>query len=124
MIKSNISRNNYTKLKEYKDVLNTEDKLLFLTGVDVRIGYLVLMNEYEMMPKKITHAMGGIFVSEQNFKNIVKNYEYDYIFIYRMRTEDKEKIKNVFEYNQVNDDTLYRVVYENDNLVIEEVNIN
>ena len=119
ILTSNEERENCTKIKEYKEVLKEDDKILFITGLEGNLGTLVLMNKYEIMPLNITQSMVGIFISQKNFENIVEDF--DYMYVYRMREEDKEKIKNSFTDNEINDDTLYKVICTDEEIKLEKI---
>ena len=114
IIKTNINRTSYTGIAKYKSVLNEDDKILFITGNAVDKEYLITINEYEMMPIKITDFKDGNFGTKEQFNNIVGKY--DFVFVYRY----KEQIENIIE-KELQQDTLYKINYENSEVELQMV---
>lgn len=114
IIKTNINRTSYTGIAKYKSVLNEDDKILFITGNAVDKEYLITINEYEMMPIKITDFTDGNFGTKEQFNNIVGKY--DFVFVYRY----KEQIENIIE-KELQQDTLYKINYENSEVELQMV---
>ena len=64
------------------------------------------LNEYESNIF-IKEIIVGDFKNEKQLEEIAINY--DYVFIYRIDTEAKNNVCNLFEGSYVNTDTLYKV---------------
>ena len=114
---ANINREVYTKLKYQKDKLEVDDQLLFLTRPQDQVQFLEALNNYEIMPIRIKEARIASFNTLENFERLIKDYTH--VYIYRMEEEEKETIKEIFENEYVENDRLYRVVYENDQIKLE-----
>ena len=119
IVTSNINREIYTKLKRYKDKLNTTDKILFICGSKANMEYLKAMNEYEIMPIKIEQILTGSFTNLQSFESIIKDYTY--VYIYRIDEEEISKIEEIFQYNYVGNDILYKVNKYDNEILLEIV---
>ena len=120
IITSNINRDIYTKIKKYEDNLETTDKVLYIMGPKAKIEYLESLIEYEIMPLRIELSIAGHFKNQKNFELLAKKY--DYVYIYRIKDEDVEAIRGLFENKEVKKDTLYKVNTENDKIMLEMVN--
>lgn len=116
---SNINRNIYTKIKRYKDIFESTDKILYIYGSKMNMEYLKAINEYEMMPIRIEQMLTGSFMDQKTFEDIVKNYTY--VYIYRIDEEEISKIEGAFQYNYVEKDMLYKVNKHDDEILLEIV---
>lgn len=112
-------RDVYTKLRRYRRVLNKESSILYLAGSKQSDKVLASINQYEIMPIRITKSMIGEFYDAEAFKQILNNGNYTHVYIYRMRNETKEKIKSLFK-NNVANDILYKVIKENGEVSLEK----
>ena len=100
-------RNEYTKIRLYKKFLKQTDKVLYIIDSKYNIKYIMAMNNYELMPVQIKDVRGGAFYSDDEFKEAVKDY--DYVYIYKIKSKEAEQIKSNFENNLVLEDILYQV---------------
>lgn len=116
---SNINRNIYTKIKRYKDIFESADKILYIYGSKMNMEYLKAINEYEMMPIRIEQMLTGSFIDQKSFEDIVKDYTY--VYIYRIDEEEISKIEGAFQYNYVEKDMLYKVNKHDDEILLEIV---
>lgn len=116
---SNINRNIYTKIKRYKDIFESTDKILYIYGSKMNMEYLKAINEYEMMPIRIEQMLTGSFIDQKSFEDIVKDYTY--VYIYRIDEEEISKIEGAFQYNYVEKDMLYKVIKHDDEILLEIV---
>lgn len=114
----NINRDIYTKILKYKSKLKQNDKILYISGRTVNIEYLKAIIEYEIMPVKISKVETGFFLSQEQFQQLVKDF--DYVYVYRIDDEDADFLKNNFNNNIIKKDTLYKIDYENENLMLIE----
>lgn len=112
--KAETTRSVHTKIKNYKEILEIDDRILYIAGIEAVGKYLIVQNNYEIMPNKLTTVVMGNFTSQQELEDIAK--EHDYIFIYRMEDETKEIIKGAFENELVIMDTLYKVNINENNI--------
>ena len=103
---SNINRDIYTKFRIYKNRVEKDSKILFIAGSKAKLAYLKSLNEYESNIF-IKEIIVGDFENEKQLEEIAINY--DYVFIYRIDTEAKNNVCNLFEGSYVNTDTLYKV---------------
>ena len=71
------------------------------------------------MPITIDKAIVGNFSKIEELEKVAENY--DYIFIYRMKEDTKEIVKTIFEDGKVSNDTLYRVVKNENTINLEKV---
>ena len=118
-LNSNINRNIYTKIKRYKDIFESADKILYIYGSKMNMEYLKAINEYEMMPIRIEQMLTGSFIDQKSFEDIVKDYTY--VYIYRIDEEEISKIEGAFQYNYVEKDMLYKVIKHDDEILLEIV---
>ena len=116
---SSIRRDVYTKITNYKNRIDTNDKILYISGTEGNAEYLLSLNQYELMPLKIEDYNLGNFSNEKNFENILKNNNYTHIFIYRMDDEVKERIKSFFKYEYIQNDTLYKIITNENKICLE-----
>ena len=114
-----IKRDVYTKMKNYTKYLSPNDKILYIYGTLADYEYIYAINEYEIMPIKITKMITGVFMNTRQFEEIAKDY--DYIFIYRIQEKNKEIIKQDFVKQEVKQDTLYRVKQEDEKIKLDIV---
>ena len=116
-VMSQMNRMIYTQLRNYQNKLKPTDKLLYIVGTKSNLEYLTLMNNYEIMPLKIKKSIKSNFYDVNSFKNIAKDYTH--IFIYQIEIEEKDKIKEAFENNEVQTDILYKVENKNDQITLK-----
>lgn len=119
--KAEITRNIYTKIKEYNNIFDKDDKILYIINAEADQTYLKKINEYEIMPTRISKVMIGNFANTEELYMVAKDY--DYVYVYRMKKEVKENIKDAFENENIQNDTLYKVKYgeKTEEKLLEEV---
>ena len=71
------------------------------------------------MPIKIEQIQRGSFVNQQTFEELVKKY--NYVYIYRIDKEEIEVIKETFQHQYVKNDTLYKVNKNEEEILLEIV---
>ena len=108
---SNTNRDIYTKIENYKDKLTADDKILYMAGDKANMEYLRAMNEYVMMPIRIKNMVSGNYESAEKFEKVIERY--DYVFVYRTNQDTIDNIKACFEDEEIERDTLYKVVKNN-----------
>ena len=113
-----IKRDVYTKMKNYTEYLSTNDKILYICGPLADYEYTSAINNYEIMPIKITQIISGVFADITQFEKAITDY--DYVFIYRIQEKDKEIIKQDFIQREVKQDTLYKVEHEGEMIKLNE----
>lgn len=116
---SKINRDIYTKFRKYANKINVEDTVLYIMGPKANIEYQTALNNYVTMPITIDKAIVGNFSKIEELEKVAENY--DYIFIYRMKEDTKEIVKTIFEDGKVSNDTLYRVVKNENTINLEKV---
>lgn len=116
---SNTNREIYTKIEKYKDVLNSNDKILYMAGDKANIEYLKAMNEYVMMPVKIKTMLSGNYESAEKFEKAIEKY--DYVFVYRINVDTVDNIRECFKDREVQRDTLYKVIKNSEKFSLEPV---
>lgn len=109
---SNTNRDIYTKIENYKDKLTADDKILYMAGDKANMEYLRAMNEYVMMPIRIKNMVSGNYESAEKFEKVIERY--DYVFVYRTNQDTIDNIKACFEDEEIERDTLYKVVTSNE----------
>ena len=117
--KAEITRNTYTKIKKYNNAIEKDDKILYIINVEADSTYLKKINEYEIMPNKIARIIIGNFKNIEELEKIAQDY--DYLYIYRMKEETKECVKESFENKRIKNDTLYRIQNNEKNINLVEV---
>lgn len=116
---SKINRDIYTKFRKYANKIHVEDTVLYIMGPKANIEYQTALNNYVTMPITIDKAIVGNFSKIEELEKVAENY--DYIFIYRMKEDTKEIVKTIFEDEKVSNDTLYRVVKNENTINLEKV---
>lgn len=118
IIVSHNNRNSDTKLKDYTSQLKTTDKLLYVVGGKrTDLPYITAMNNYEIMPIKITKTIKSDFKNVEDFKNTIKDYTH--VFFYQMTSIEKEKIQSAFEEQKVKTNVIYKVENENGQITLK-----
>ena len=116
---SKINRDIYTKFRKYANKIHVEDTVLYIMGPKANIEYQTALNNYVTMPITIDKAIVGNFSKIEELEKVAENY--DYVFVYRMKEESKETVKTIFEDEKVRNDTLYRVVKNENTINLEKV---
>lgn len=119
IVNSDAKRDVYTKIKNYRKIIEKDDKILFITGMDSNSEYLFSINQYELMPINLAACDSGNFMTKEKFEETIKNNNYTHIYIYRIKEEVKEIIKSLFEYEIIQNDTLYKVSTEGEQILLE-----
>lgn len=110
-------REAYTKLGNYRNNLGYNDKILMIVDDRAKDDFFIRMNEYEILPSRLSDIIYCDFETQENFEDVVKKY--DYVFIYRIDDEIKERIKGSFDKEFVRKDTLYKVNVKDENVILE-----
>lgn len=114
-----INKDFYTKIRYKKDQLKPTDKILFITESTDKTKLLVALNEYEIMPIKLSGAIVANFDEESEFEEIAKKYTH--IFIYHIEDKEKEIIKNKFDSQIVQENAIYKVINQNNEIMLERM---
>ena len=114
------NRNFYTKITRYKSKLNSDDTVLIINGSKEDSKKIKLINQYEIMPTKVS-AINMNIDSGEELQKIIKDKKYEYVFMYKIKDEEKEKIKEKFEGQYVENDTLYKVINNDGQIFLELV---
>lgn len=117
--KAQIKRNAYTKIKKYNNKFTMEDRILYIAGIEADSNYLSFLNNYELMPNRIKNVISGNYSEVEGMIKAIKDY--DYVYIYRMKQENQEAVKEVFQDEKVENDILYKVINEDNKIVLEKV---
>ena len=65
-----------------------------------------------MMPIRIKNMVSGNYESAEKFEKVIERY--DYVFVYRTNQDTIDNIKACFEDEEIERDTLYKVVKNNE----------
>ena len=117
MERSNEFREEYTKIKIFKDYLKTTDRILYIIDAKYNIKYITVMNNYELMPVQLNRVVGSMFSTKEEFENLVK--QYDYVYIYKIKNRDAEVIRSDFINSRVDEDALYKVEIEDEKITLK-----
>lgn len=117
--KAQIKRNAYTKIKKYNNKFTMKDSVLYIAGIEADSNYLSFLNNYELMPNRIKNVISGNYSETEGMIKAIKDY--DYVYIYRMKQENQEAVKEVFQDEKVENDTLYKVINEDNKIMLEKV---
>lgn len=121
VITSNMKRASYTKMKKYQSMLTGKERILYIYGKGTDGEYLLSMNQYVMMPVKITGSMPRIPQNKDTLKQILESGEYTHIYIDKIEEQDKEGIKELFEDEYVGNNILYEITDLNSKTVFKRV---
>lgn len=117
MERSNEFREEYTKIKIFKDYLKPTDRILYIIDAKYNIKYIIVMNNYELMPVQLNRVVGSMFSTKEEFENLVK--QYDYVYIYKIKNRDAEVIRSDFINSRVDEDALYKVEIEDERITLK-----
>ena len=121
VVKNN--RDIMTKIKKYKNVLNTNDKIYFITGISTDDQKMLSLNNYIMMPIKIGNISAGLGSNKELLCEQLLEENYSYIFFYRIPEMTEEQVE-MLNGEVLKRDTLYKIEKINsDNLILQEVKI-
>lgn len=129
-------RMQYSKIQEYKSVLNNEDMIYYIScGSN---GFDFNVSNYEMIPIKFASTLGYSLgpprsdgdlksrdVSVEQFKSVLENNGFTYVYIYKADELFKEKYAELFENKEsIKDETMYKINITDDDLELNEVLLN
>lgn len=119
--KANDFRLQYSKIKEYKSILDNQDMIYYIScgsnGFDFNIS------NYEMIPIKFASTVGYSLgppryegdskskdVSIEQLTSVLKNNGFTYVYIYKADELFKEKYVELFESKEsIKDETMYKI---------------
>ncbi len=105
-----------------KRLKNKNKKEIIRSCIIILLATIITsMNQYEIMPIKISKSIIGTFSSEEEFKEVVKNGCYTHLYIYRMEDTVKEQLKNLVEDAYIGNDILYKINEINGQIFLERV---
>ena len=113
-------REKYGGLEKYKNVLTKDDKIYFAGNGTIEIYQARLVSNYLIMPTKIGNTEIYTTGALSLFKDILKDGQYTYIYIFSATEKYKEKFKELFENEEIKNNTLYKIEADG---IFYEVNI-
>ena len=105
--KKMAERNSAMKVSRYTSVLNSNDKIMYLTSEPKRIETRIRIIKYELIPITIDKVTLEEIETLQEFENTVSKY--NYLYINKLNKQDQELIKTKFEDNNIKPETLYYI---------------
>lgn len=105
--KKNATRHSAMLISRYSDVLNSTDKVLYLTSEPKRLLLRIKIIKYEMIPITIDKVTLEDINTIEEFANIAANY--NYVYVNKLTKADSDFVKEIFKNNDIKTETLYRV---------------
>lgn len=107
---SNSNRWQNIRIIKYKDSLDKEDKILYISNKNIGNSIIQLaLNQYIMMPIRIDAVVPGTIGELENLVQAIQKEDYTHVFVYRATSEAKEEYSTIFEDNEMKNDTLYEI---------------
>ncbi len=107
---SYINRWTDIQMIKYKNQLDEEDKILYISNRNMGNSIIQLaLNQYTMMHLNISAVIPGTIGDVENLIQAMKEANYTHVYVYRATPEAREEYANIFEENTIENDTLYEV---------------
>ena len=113
-----VQRKTYIKILDYKNILTEDDKIYFIDTASSNLQYSLQIMKYQMLPIKIDNE--GIMSDTENLKEILREYNYTYIYVQKANDFIKQKFQQEF-LEAIEDETMYQIIYENEIIKLEKV---
>lgn len=117
-ITSMIDRKIYIKILNYKNILTDDDKIFYIDTTPYKSKYSSQIMKYQMLPIKIDNE--GEISNKENLKDVLKEYNYTYIYIQKVNDFIKQKFQQEFS-EEIEDETMYKIINKNEITKLEKV---
>ena len=115
-------RNEYGKIKKYKNLFNETDKIYLVTDRLSDYKFAMAISKYELMPILIGNDDGTDF--NKNLKDELMD-NYTYIYILKENNQFNKIFESTFgEKIEFESDSLYKINKKNDNIEVEKILLN
>lgn len=104
---------------DYENEIDKEDKVYYINNFTDNREILIV--KYDFLPYQIANKSSKLNMSLDEFKNILIEESYDYIYVRITDRILENKFKELFENGLIEDNTLYEVIKENDNIMFSRV---
>ena len=111
----NTQRENYVTMSKYREVFSENDKVFFISNV--MNPFILRINRYELTEVNIANDNANIVYPVEQFTQILLNEKYKYVYIYKTENNFIDENKGIFENENIQEHTLYKVcVDEKENI--------
>ena len=113
-----MDRKPYTRILDYKDSLNENDKIYYIDVTPYKSKYTLQIMKYQMMPIKVDSEYRMRF-NEKETIEILKRRGYTHLYIQELN----ESLKEEFEEKSIKnleDKVLYKIIYEDEIIKLEK----
>lgn len=120
-----VKRNYYTRnIKKYEDILNEDDKIFLISNEAINNLHVLRMIKYELMNINIANYDPMNIGTKEEFTKELLEENYTHVYVYKLKEALKEEYKEIFEKNEIMNETLYEInTDEKGNLKLERVKI-
>lgn len=95
------------KILEYKNQIDKEARIYYLTNKGENMSKVLNMAKYDMLPLKITNT-DGMELNIEKLKGILTNGNYTYLYISKVDDNIKKQLKEVL-YEKIEEETMYEI---------------
>ncbi len=100
-------RKSNMQMVQYKNVINKEARIYYLTNQGQNMSKVLNMARYDMLPSKITN-INGMELNIKKLKGILTNGNYTYLYISKIDDNIKKQLKEVL-YEKIEEETMYEI---------------
>lgn len=110
----------YVSMSKYKQRLNENDKIFFLSNV--LNPFVLKINKYEFMDLNIANKEANVVMTKEQFLQMLIDEKYTYIYVWRTSMDFRTNYKSIFENEDISNETLYQIVFDlNKNTFLRKV---
>lgn len=120
---SYIKRNYYcANFRKYKNLFKEDDKIYFISDGNINNVKIIKMCKYEMLTGNIANKEPVFYGNSSLLEDKLIKENYNYVYVYRIDEDSKEKYEGLFTKDEMKNETLYKInTNENGKLELEIV---
>ena len=113
-----VERKSYTKIIDYKNILNENDKIYYIEETPINFQYSLQIMKYQMLPIKIDNE--GVTADAKKLKDLWREYNYTYVYVQKVNDSVTQEFEEEFS-EKIEDETMYKIIYEDKIIKLEMV---
>ena len=113
-----VERKSYTKIIDYKNILNENDKIYYIEETPINFQYSLQIMKYQMLPIKIDNE--GVTADAKKLKDLWREYNYTYVYVQKVNDSVTQEFEEEF-LEKIEDETMYKIIYEDKIIKLEKV---
>ena len=113
-----VERKSYTKIIDYKNILNENDKIYYIEETPINFQYSLQIMKYQMLPIKIDNE--GVTADAKKLKDLWREYNYTYVYVQKVNDSVTQEFEEEFS-EKIEDETMYKIIYEDKIIKLEKV---